>query len=574
MKKLVLSIMAFLFISSTAFAGLISEANNNGMKNSDIYIYLDVKKTLVFFKKNGIKSTDLLEAVAGDELDSKEKIFLANKILSYVDKLIVVGNIQKINKKKGILVYFKAKKIPSALKGLLKKLKSQKVLGKKVFLIGGKKGMSIVIIKNILVMGKFNTVSTYLKTRRLRKRHLHYEFKKIKRNLRKNQIYVYMKISKFLKKQLSSQMKKGSKKIKGLSDNVFLQSLTHISSTEMGVSLKKNIRYFTLLKADNRLNGKRLTMVTHFAIVGSSVAVSFFDMIAKGLMKKKVATPKKDIVRIQKFIGSIRTKEIRNGVKVSISLKKDEQKFLIKTIKKEIVKAKEKVKKQRLRKKIIKLNSLIEKGNLGKIKLFLANISDVNIGGLYGKTPLFVAAENNKIDIGKLLIKKGAAVDFRKHKSQMTPLMIAVLKNNVEFVKLLLSKNANIELKDYSKRTPLILAMSNNNIKIATLLIKNGADVNVSDRRGHSVLHLAVKLHDISLVSLVLSKGPYINKKDRSGKTALFVAASKGNLDIVKLLIEKGADPNITNYYGRKPADEAKKKGYNEVADYLNSLKK
>jgi hypothetical protein len=105
------------------------------------------------------------------------------------------------------------------------------------------------------------------------------------------------------------------------------------------------------------------------------------------------------------------------------------------------------------------INLLNEKSNL-----------DLNISDIYHWTPLLYAAENNNLEIVKLLIKNGA--DPRKEDAFDQNLICAAVKNeNIEMVKLLMDNGADPQKKDAYDRTPVNLACRKNNLNILKYLI-------------------------------------------------------------------------------------------------------
>lgn len=76
-----------------------------------------------------------------------------------------------------------------------------------------------------------------------------------------------------------------------------------------------------------------------------------------------------------------------------------------------------------------------------------------------GQTPLYYAAQENKLNIARLLIKNGAEVDSIQTNTLQTPLHAAVGSGNVELVKLLLNNGANINSKSKTGTTAIVKAI-------------------------------------------------------------------------------------------------------------------
>ena len=171
------------------------------------------------------------------------------------------------------------------------------------------------------------------------------------------------------------------------------------------------------------------------------------------------------------------------------------------------------------------------------------DISDVNINKVYnGKLLLLEAVKNNRYNIVKLLLEKGADLN-RNDSYRRTALMYAIIFNNIEIVKLLLEKGANV---DSDRKTALMYAIETKNIEIVTLLLEKGANVNYvdydSDRK--TALMYAIEINNIEIVKFLLEKGANVNDVDSDRKTTLMYAIVTKNIEIVTLLLEKGADLN------------------------------
>ena len=113
-----------------------------------------------------------------------------------------------------------------------------------------------------------------------------------------------------------------------------------------------------------------------------------------------------------------------------------------------------------------------------------------------GHTPLFCAAEKGHLYIVKMLINKGANVDF-KDITNVTPLHGAALGLHVEVCEFLIKSHAVLEAKDHQNRTPLHYAISGDSakendfqaFKTVECLLINGAKVNVESFHGTPLDH-------------------------------------------------------------------------------------
>ncbi|KAI5785365.1 ankyrin repeat-containing domain protein, partial [Pyronema domesticum] len=112
--------------------------------------------------------------------------------------------------------------------------------------------------------------------------------------------------------------------------------------------------------------------------------------------------------------------------------------------------------------KIFGMTSLllaVKKGHYAVVRqLIAAEVIDIELKDVYGKTPLFYAAQDGQEDVVRLLLEKGACTNSRDNRGR-TPLLHAVGKFVLNCVE------------------PAIL-----------VLLEKGAEVNVRDKEGWSVL--------------------------------------------------------------------------------------
>merc|ERR1711871_1649039 len=86
-----------------------------------------------------------------------------------------------------------------------------------------------------------------------------------------------------------------------------------------------------------------------------------------------------------------------------------------------------------------------------------------------GQTPLFDACQGGHVDVVRLLLEKGAAVD-RTFRTGATPLYIACSNGHVAVATLLLDKGAAVDRPNKNGATPLSIAKERGHETIVTLL--------------------------------------------------------------------------------------------------------
>lgn len=81
----------------------------------------------------------------------------------------------------------------------------------------------------------------------------------------------------------------------------------------------------------------------------------------------------------------------------------------------------------------------------------------------------------------------------------------------------------------------------------------------------------AIKKGHVAIVHAFLAKGASANARDAKGGTALHWAAGGGRAEIVQLLLGAGADPVAMDGFGQTPADVARAKGREALAEMIES---
>jgi uncharacterized protein len=170
-----------------------------------------------------------------------------------------------------------------------------------------------------------------------------------------------------------------------------------------------------------------------------------------------------------------------------------------------------------------------------------------------GKTPLHFAARDGHLEMVRLLLDKGAAIDDRDP-NDITPLLLAASNDRVEVAKLLIERGASIQAIDWYGRTPLYSAIdvrnrdsptpdagsgtdTAGNLELIRLLLTKGAKPNTRIREMPVVRSHVLPLGSLSWV-------------DFTGETPFIRAALAGDTVVMRLLLEHGADPNITTTLG------------------------
>lgn len=219
-------------------------------------------------------------------------------------------------------------------------------------------------------------------------------------------------------------------------------------------------------------------------------------------------------------------------------------------------------------------------GNLSAVRNMLTKNVDVNFANRHTtKTALMEAAENGKVEVMKLLVRRRAnlnkvdydqrtalmlaarsnavesmdylisagAKTFLTDRQGMNVLLIAINCNRKEATKCLLDKKWNIETSDFLGRTPLFLAAERGNAEIVKELIARKANLESHNFEGMTALAIAAREGRTPVVQALIEAGANVNARNRFGVTPLMLAAREGNTDIVNRLLEKGADVTLVS---------------------------
>ncbi len=217
-----------------------------------------------------------------------------------------------------------------------------------------------------------------------------------------------------------------------------------------------------------------------------------------------------------------------------------------------------------------------DKENLIKLsKSEHKNYSEVETEKNNGKTPLYIAIENNQLDIVECLINKIKVRLDQTDKRGNTPFHRAVIRDNEQLVNLFLqkinsdpdicfitnnkgltpielafkkNKNCKKLLSQFatdSSHTFLHLAANKGYIEFIEMLARYKvleSLIGKNDSEGNTALHIAVISGNPKCAEYLIQHGEKINQKNDQGKTPLMLAAEKGDLEMVSKLIELGAD--------------------------------
>lgn len=169
------------------------------------------------------------------------------------------------------------------------------------------------------------------------------------------------------------------------------------------------------------------------------------------------------------------------------------------------------------------------------------------------------AAINNRLDLVKFYISKGAVVDQLGGDLKSTPLHWAIRQGHLPMVILLLQYGADPTLIDGEGFSSIHLAVLFQHMPIIAYLISKGQSVNMTDLNGQTPLMLSAhKVLGPEPTGFLLKFNPSLNVVDKIHQnTPLHWAVAAGNVNAVDKLLEAGSSLDIRNVKGETPLDMA-----------------
>jgi TolB protein len=187
----------------------------------------------------------------------------------------------------------------------------------------------------------------------------------------------------------------------------------------------------------------------------------------------------------------------------------------------------------------------------------------------YLRTPLILCArERGQLATARILLEAGADVNAAD-KFGSTALGLAAWRGKAEFVDFLLEKGARVPKSGSQWQGMLSQATSQGLTKLFRRLTEGGQDLKAADRSGQSLLHSAAAGGSAEIVGLLLDREFNPAKADRFGWTPLHYAARDGRTDAARILIDRGAPLNIRTIMGQTAYDIAQERGMQAAGTLL-----
>ncbi|NXC61380.1 ASB10 protein, partial [Aleadryas rufinucha] len=191
-------------------------------------------------------------------------------------------------------------------------------------------------------------------------------------------------------------------------------------------------------------------------------------------------------------------------------------------------------------------------------------------------TPLHITASRGYTDCLRLLLLRGAAVDFAP--GGKTALHEACAAASTDCVRLLLSSGADPEAVSEDGYRPLHLCKSSDSIECVRQLLQHGASANSqTEEENDTALHVASRHGLAEHVQLLLQHGAQLEVKNKEGQTPLNAACAQRHqpqdMDryyrVCQLLVESGASINAADRDRQHPLHLACKNANARIAELL-----
>jgi serine/threonine-protein phosphatase 6 regulatory ankyrin repeat subunit B len=179
-------------------------------------------------------------------------------------------------------------------------------------------------------------------------------------------------------------------------------------------------------------------------------------------------------------------------------------------------------------------------------------------------SPLYLACQENHLEIVKTLIKNGANIEF-SFREGFTPLYVACQTGNLDIIKYLIEHGAYINSQCINGSTPLYIASQEGKTEVVELLLTSGANKSLFFKKGFTPLYVASRNgHDKTVLKLI-EDGYNVDITDDDGATSIYVASQNGHHEVVKLLIDNGANPEVGFLGGYSSLYVASQNGHDKV---------
>ena len=182
-------------------------------------------------------------------------------------------------------------------------------------------------------------------------------------------------------------------------------------------------------------------------------------------------------------------------------------------------------------------------GDPDRVALALRAGADIEARDAHERTPLLLAATNDRVAVARLLVALGADPDALDDRHD-TPWLVTGVTGSVAMLEALLPADPDLTIRNRFGGTSLIPASERGHVDYVQRVLQTDIDVNHVNFLGWTALLEAVILGDggpdhQQIVRLLLDAGADPTIADKDGVTALQHAQARGHTTIAGLLSER-----------------------------------
>ncbi|XP_061730024.1 serine/threonine-protein phosphatase 6 regulatory ankyrin repeat subunit B isoform X2 [Cydia pomonella] len=190
----------------------------------------------------------------------------------------------------------------------------------------------------------------------------------------------------------------------------------------------------------------------------------------------------------------------------------------------------------------------VEAGNQSMVRELLSaqTAEQLKASTPAGDTALHLAARRRDVDMARILVDYGAAIDAT-NEAGMTALHISAAEGDEPLVKYFYGVRANAAIADNEDRTPMHLAAENGHAAIIELLAdKFKASIFERTKDGSTLMHIASLNGHADCAMMLFKKGVYLHMPNKDGARSIHTAARYGHVGIINTLLQKGESVDVT----------------------------
>ena len=148
--------------------------------------------------------------------------------------------------------------------------------------------------------------------------------------------------------------------------------------------------------------------------------------------------------------------------------------------------------------------------------------------------------DGNLAEVRRLVEEEGADVN-KATTNGPTPLWAAANYDRLAVVRYLVEQGADVDKARVTSFTPLYGASSMGHLPIVRYLVEHGADMDKTDARGMTPIYAAASAGHLAVVQYLVQQGADINKENENGFTPMMNAWVRNQVEVVAYLRAAGA---------------------------------